>query len=967
MKRVAIISIIAILMQNIAFSSTVRDIAVTNERVIPYSFSSKSKILGESLSIKGLSNVEIQKAYVDNGTIKAKINNNRIDIEFNDGEYINDYKTVKKVKNLELKKVKSNGNNKIIITPEQKVDNIRSVSGDFESAQVLSNGDIEISIKGSSEGVLGYDEDNLIKSTFTVNINSENLSRRIWSEEIILPYEIKGEIKPKSGDTSEVQDIYVDKNKVKILFDEGTPVENESIVKSGYTYFWIDRSENGTFKKYNPNSVYSTDINKITGLGKYIDEDEISEIGLKVTNNNWTDYCGIEKNGNRYIYVFDENKGIPKSFNGSLVEENEIEFNGQELNSEKFSVKFSNTGVLYIPEGKLYSMGELVKNTYGWGETSPNQSNESTKTFFNELTGKLETYVKHFKFFYGPKEKKTFGGYYTYPYSCTFEYEHYEPVTYYSGQVVYEYESKEKINGYFYNGWLKVSYIENKQVNDYPPAKPFNVKYNASNGDITWSPGKDDYTDTNDLKYEIEVFDGEWRNIEKKSFLELYINNYIDYEEPKVRIRTIDDMDQASDWAYSTESTIKLEGKIIPTIVKAGDSVDFFANTKSFSTMQKVIAKNDEMQMYVELQKMQENGPNFFEMGYSIKGNFPKASANYLSVEDGRVGHGSKNNYSTYKYKESKTFDRGNIKFDIIENKKMNKNGSLIFSNLNYDNIPKVMFSYGGKYWFVSFENTITIKNKTNQAEEIFLTARNDPKISYIGNKGVYIPTSTIVINTFNYKSNGEAVYEYVDVDKNLISKPMCITWNTDINDVTTFDVYLGDEIVYTYKTPWSQIYSHVDNFKSVYMDKRMQSFSKATYGYINPSSRYNAVWNEIAFSLIGKTELNDFTWLGYKVGSNEYISSQYVEEYNANPNVKNNYRLLICDDKLSKEAVKKYMGILEDNNIAITNDIDTIFGDDVMEYTSTFQAPNIKIPLTTKPGKYDITFVATDIDGETA
>ena len=87
-------------------------------------------------------------------------------------------------------------------------------------------------------------------------------------------------------------------------------------------------------KKYNPNSVYSTDINKITGLGEYVDEDDFDEVGLTVSNDKWTDYCGIEKDGVRYIYIFDESKGIPTSFLGSLVEENEISFNDQEFNSE---------------------------------------------------------------------------------------------------------------------------------------------------------------------------------------------------------------------------------------------------------------------------------------------------------------------------------------------------------------------------------------------------------------------------------------------------------------------------------------------------------------------------------------------------------------------------------------------------------------------------------------------------------
>ena len=52
---------------------------------------------------------------------------------------------------------------------------------------------------------------------------------------------------------------------------------------------------------------------------------------------------------------------------------------------------------------------------------------------------------------------------------------------------------------------------------------------------------------------------------------------------------------------------------------------------------------------------------------------------------------------------------------------------------------------------------------------------------------------------------------------------------------------------------------------------------------------------------------------------------------------------------------------------MAITREKDTVFGDDVMQHTSMFQALNITIPPTTSPGKYDVIFIATDEDGETA
>lgn len=969
MKRIAMLLVVVLLFQNVSFAFVTREITVISEKIIPFSFVSNNQYLEESLSIKGLNDVKIKKAYVDNGSMSFSIEDNYIDVEFDDGEWSNNYKTISKLYNMEINDaiLKNKESKKIIITPDKKVKSIQEVSGDFSSAKILENGDIELTIGDYAKGNLGYDKNTLIKSEFTASIDEDNRERKVLSDTIILPYEIIGDVSAKSGDTSAIYEIYVNGNELNVLFDSGTPKENETAINSGYTYFWIDRDENGNFKKYNPNSVYSTDINKITGLGEYIDEDDFNEIGLTVSNNSWTDYCGIEKDGVRYIYVFDESKGIPKSFLGSLVEGEEIRFKGQELNSEEFIVRFSNADVSYIPEGKLYSMGELVNNTKGWGETAPNKEWESSKTFFNEITGKLETYVKHFKFFYGPKEKKTFGGYYTYPYSCTFEYEHYKPVMCYSGNVSYEYESYDKIEGYSYNGWIKIEYKEPKTINDYPPTAPFNVKYNLSTGDITWGSGSDDYTPIKDLRYEVQIFDGSWKTIENKSFLDRVINYSINYTKPDVRIRAIDESGQASDWAYASKSLIELNGEIKPYIVKPGDNIDIFATTKSFSKIENVIAKNDEMQMYVELQKDNEGTPNFVEISYDIEADFPEYNTDFFIIENGRVAYGNKENISSYRFSVNDEFDNGYVDFDIPEDIKVQPSGTLIFSNLNYNGIPTNMFSYNSKYWFVSFNNKVNIKNKVTNREEVFLEIESDTYGTIVDNNSVVLPRYRIYINNFDYDSNGKSTYKYVSVDRSLLSKPFTITWNTDIEDITTFNIYLGDKNIYTYEASWDKINKHVDNFNSLYMYKQMKSFIRTINGYRSSSNASKAKWNSIVLSLVPKYDLRSFTWLGYKVINNEYVRQEYIDEYNANPSVRNNYRLLVSDAAMSKEAINRYIDILKSKNITMTRDEETIFGDDGMQYTSTFYKTKVNIPNKTPTGNYEINLIATDVEGETS
>lgn len=954
------------LISNISNGFVTKSIVVTERKIIPFSFSSSNQEISEKLSVKGLNNVKIKNVHVDNGDIEANIDGSYIWAEFYNGEWRDEYRSIYKIDTVELTDAIP-VNNVVEVIPKEKARSIKSISGDFGSAKVNSKGNIELEIKDTAKGIKTYDKNTIEKSLFTVNIGRDNTDRQATSK-VVLEHEVKGDIIPKYGDTSKVYGISSNKNEVEILFDEGVPFANENYIKSGHTFFWIDRFEDGTFQKYNPNSVYASDISKISGLGKYIDEREFDEIGTTVTDNKWRDYCGIEKNGVRYIYVFDEDKGIPTGFEDKLLKDGNIEFDEQNFNSEKYTVEFSKSGVSYIPEGKLYSVGELVSNTKGWGEISPNKSWESQKTFFNKITGKNEAYVRHFKFFYGPKEKVTFGGYYTYPYSCTFEYEHYKPVVGYSGEVVYEYESKEKVKGYSYNGWIEIEYQVEKDVNDYPPTEPFNARYNFITGNITWEHGNDDYTPQKNLKYEIEVYEGSWKSVVNECFGNELIFHYPKAgDNAEIRICTIDENNQKSEWTYLIDDKIEVSGEVIPYIVNPGDEVDIFSKTKSFSKIKNVIAKNDEMQMYVELDKTGEYSPEFCEISYDIEANFPEYDTESLVVTNGRVAKGSKEEINAYNFAISEEFTKGSMDIGIIEDIKISKNGTIIFSNLNYDPIPVNMFSYASKTWFVSFDNKIYIKNKLTNKDDVFLGIENDTNAELVNNRSVIVPKRKIRVNKFKYDSTGAPEYQYIDVDKKYLSNPISVTWNTDVYGVTNFYIYSASELIYTYTADWEDINKHVDNFESVYMYKQMKKFVIATYGYITPSKNEKAKWNKIVLSIANNHDLRDFIWLGYRVKKNEYVNEKYIEEYNNNPNVRNNYRLLFVDTDLSKKEIKKYVDILKTKNISMRKDKNAIYGDDAITYTSTFEGKNIKIPDDASSGMHVIELIATDVEGNVA
>jgi len=962
MKKIAILLAFCILLQDISFAFVTRNITVRSEKIIPFSFSSKEQDIDKLLSIRGFLDAEIKSVYVDNGDALAAIKGNYIDLELSKGTLINGYKTVNKVDSIDLEDIQLTDeiNKTIIVEPDRKIKSIQSVSGDFSSATIEANGNIKIKVKDSAKGVQSYDETKIEKSEFSINVDSKNLSRRIESS-AVLPHKIKDVVRPKSGDTSNVQKISVDDNEVTVVFDNGTPIPNEKVVKSGYTFFWVDRSEAGRFKPHNPNAVYSTDINKITGKGKYIGEEEFDEIGLTVTDENWKDFCGIEKDGIRYVYVFDKSKGVPKNFSDSLVAGNRINFEEQNFNSEKYAVEFSNAGVSYIPEGKLYSMGDLVPNTNGWGEIEPNHDWESPKTFFNELTGKYETYVKHFKFFYGPREKETFGGYYTYPYICTFEYEHYKPVTCYSGEVFYEYESQEKIEGYLYNGWIKIEYTEEKEVNDYPPTAPFNVKYNSTNGNITWEPGSDDYTKPSELRYEIEIFDGTWKSIANKQFEELVIMHKINYTEAEVRIRTIDEYDQGSDWSYSSDSQIALEGELKPYVVKPGDTIDIFANTRSLEKIKKVIAKNDELKMYLELQKNSESVSNFCEVSYDIESDLLLDKEDTLNIENARFAKGSKEVRDNYVFYQGEDFVDGDVTLILPEDIELYKSGTVIFSSLNYNDTPIGFFRYNSKNWYVGWYNRVFVFNKTRAERDLFIQLESTIENTKVGNTKVVIPKYHIRINKFEYDENGSPVYEYVDVDKKYLLNPFCVTWDTDSNGVTSFYIYSGSELIYKYDAQWENINKHVDKIYCTEMHKQMKSYSKSVKGYVNSSSSIRRKWNEIVVGVLKNYDVREFPWLGFRIGKNECAKQEYVDEYNSNIEVRNNYRLLISNNYISNNAIKRYMDILKTTNISMTRKNETVFGDDVMEYTSMFEKTNVKIPSDARYGNYEIQVIATD------
>ena len=965
MRKIAFFMTLTLLLQSISNAYIVRDVELRTEKIIPFNFISDTEKYEDSISIKGLNNVKIEKISVNNGQLEAQIDGNYIDLEFEGGKKSSNLQTVTEIENLELELVPLDNENtrEISIAPNNKVKEIIEVSGDFLSAEVSSKGKILIKVDKNANGEYGYDETKTEKSTVKVEIDSSNKSREVESDYIELPHEPIGKIKAVSGDTSAVQDIIVRDKSLKVSFGNGTPKLNETKINDGYTYFWIDRDSDGSFRKYNPNSIYRTDRNKITGKGEYLDETEKEELGMTLWNKNWLDYCGAEIDGVRYIYLFDLLKGMPKNSEGEVLKNDSIKIKQQNFNTEAYTVEFSEDGVSYIPEGKLYSMGELVKGTTGWGELCENKSWESKETFFNSITGKEETYIKHYKFYYGPSKKKAFGGFFTYPYNCTLEYEHYKPVNLYSGNVTYTYDTQKYVKGYLYDGWIKISYTEECNVKDYPPTSPYNIKYDAENKLILWEHGTDDYTSKDKLIYEMQMYSDLWEGSIKSKPGENKLLYEINDKYTDIRIRTIDEVHQVSDWANLSDSIIELSGSVTPNVIKAGEKVDLYAKTKSLSKIDKVTARCDELEIECELNKIKEDLPDYYEISYDIMADFLEEDE-YIYSNDRRYVKSKDGEIRNYTFPSKDVINGDTLEISLPSGITLSKSGTIVFPNGNYLESPLNIFTYNKKRFYLHMINELGIINKVTGKKETFISFENGIRTSRKNYNTIIEFVPQIIINKFEY-TNDTPSYTRIDVDRKIADKPIVIRWNTDAHGITNIDVSIENTLIYSYCVEYSELDKYVKNIEYIKNQKYLKRYVLSTIGYTYPNKRFVAKWAKIALSILPRYNVQEFPWLGYKVEENEYVREEYITNYNNDPSVRNSYRMLILDEYASDAAVKKYLKLIKSTNFPIKRkDESTVFGKDVLDYNCEFEQVSIKTNPKAISGKYEIELMATDVDG---
>lgn len=966
MKKIAFFMSCCLILQSVSNAYVVRDVEIKSEKIIPFSFISDTKEYEDSVSIKGLNNVKIEKISLNNGEADAEISGNYIDLQFYDGNKSSNLQTVTETANLELDLVPldNESEREITVGTDNEIKEIIGVSGDFSGAKIGNNGKITVEVDKNAKGECGYDETKKVKSTVEVKIDNDNKLRNVESKFIELPYEPIGKVKAVSGDTSAVQEIITDGNSIKVEFDNGTPKLNETSLSECHTYFWIDRDADGSFRKYNPNSIYTTDKNKITGKGEYLDETEQDELGMRLWYKNWTDYCGAEIDGVRYIYPFDKSKGVPKSSDGEVLKNSTIKISGQELNAEKYTVEFSEDGVLYIPEGKLYSMGDLVSGTKGWGELCENKSWESKETFMNSITGKEEPYVRHYKFYYGPEKKRAFGGFYTYPYNCVVEYEHYKPVQLYSGEVTYTYETEKYVRGYLYDGWIKISYTEEKNVKDYPPTSPYNVKYDETQKIISWQPGTDDYTSRDKLIYEIQMYTDSWGNSFKSNIGEISMKYDVPGDVTDIRVRTVDEVNQVSEWSNMSDNMIELTGSVSPKVIKSGDKINIYATTKSLSEIENVTANCKPLGISTELTKISEEQPDYYEISYELMADFLEEDE-YIYSSNRRYAKSENGNERDLSFSSKDSTNGDTVNISLPNGINFSKNGTIIFPNGNYLDSPLNIFTYNKKRYYLHMTNEIGITNKVTGKNEPLIAFENDIN-KVIKNYNTFIEfVPRIRINNFNYTDDNLPSYTVLDVDRKIADKPLVIRWNTDASGVTSFDISAENTEIYSFCVDYSVLDKYVGELEYIRNEKYLKRYVLSTSGYTYPNKSFKAKWAKIALSVLTRYNVQEFPWLGYKVDRNEYVREEYILNYNNDPSVRNTYRTLILDEYVSDAAVKKYLKLIKSTNFPIKRkDDSTVFAKDVLDYNSEFEAIQISTDNEAKDGKYEIELIATDVYG---
>ena len=959
-----------------------RTITVTKETVIPFNTTSSTSSTYTNVSIpSNYTNVQVIGSAVDNGSIiSTSLGSGYISI-YLDNATFNSTSQTKTVSNKETisipyQKEDDPVNHTITTDTIKAITFIESCSGDFLS--VVFNGSKITAKIDTTKGKLSPDPDGaLTTESVSFSLDDTNRNQNISVTKSI-PYDVVGNLRTKISPQSGVVSFTKLGNLISAHFDKGNPKLNETTYDMSHTYFVIDRHRDGHFSPYIPKWIYRADNYFIpdTWKGYYLTADTgIVSYGYRKPE--WSDFWGYIIDGKKYYYSGSQSTRL---FLKTDVKNETL------YNTEKFFVTITDNQVTYKPEGRLDKPKEIF-DPYSF---------EIQDTFYNPIDKKEEPYVRHYWFHYGP-DKHLFGGYYTYPYTATCEYDRVKDVKLYTGSVTYNYDQIVTIPGssYNYNGWIKIKYNQQETVNDYPPSVPFNVSFDYSTMNLKWNPSTDDYTPQNQLVYDVEVrktLAGAWESLGRTGAGITNMSYPSAQSGYKYRVRAIDNANQAGDWGYSTEGKMTLTGTLTPSATAAGENIKIDAFIKTSGTIQSVTAACPALGINTTLGYVSKTTPNGMEFSFPVYYNYysfnppyiysnapatATYSANSLKVKPWALPANNGTYSGCFNIALKRASDDGST---LINNYPINKKGTVIIPNDNYLNTPLDM------YWTVdgwrrnSFANALYILRKDNNKERFIsyeqYSANNIPVYnSWGGWVGYKSPINReIKVNTFTKNANGSTIYQSMPITVSDVRYPLTVTWNTVFDsamgcEMTTFTVYSGVDKIGTFKSKWSDIINHTNGFTAY-------EINKISYKYIpSPGTEYGADWyfkgnagDVSEWTQFRNRNITDtaslytsIPWAGYKVLTDQMATQSQIDNYNNALTTRFNYRLLFSDEEFSDSDISRYLDLVRSSNASVQ---ENVFLLNVTPSNYSYSKSNIPISAAAQDGIYSVDIIAVLTDG---
>lgn len=991
MRRVvSLILVLSFALNNICYGAILTEVTKTKELTIPFSVISGAQNAYTDIDLSKYSNFKIISKSVDNGVISNTVlHSNVLRLYFINGEYSSKPTVINKLDTIDIENGIKESSGTVKVTAKGKVTSIQSTTGDFDGGS-FSNNIINLNVSKNATGIDGLDKSTIVDDEIILSTENNDKERNGSTKIINLPYGIANNCIPKTKDqtgkcgqnvlaNSDVTYNYTygDNGTISASFKNGIPVTNETSDTKSYPYYWIDRKLDGTFKQYNPNSIYKTPRFNFAGEGTYLPTpSDPNCLTVEYANNSeWADYCGFNVDNQKYVYIFDNKKGNPFGSSYNILNTPTKTINGQFYNTKKLTVEIQQDSTIYKREGNLYSCGYLVNDTDKYGDRTDAFAYEEQDNFINSINNQKETYVSHMKFNFGPN-KSTFGGYFTYPYTVTCQYQHYKPAKLYNGSVSYYYESLESSPGYYYNGGVKISYEEKETVLDFPPSIPSNINYNSKDNKLNWNPSVDDYTPQNKLKYEIEIR----KNIDQEYLPDSVtqngqvFSNYANFETTnKFRVRAIDEHNQASDWGYMLENYNTLKASIYPEVVAAGESVKITAQIKA-NNATSVVAQNSQTNIKATLDKTKSVLENAEEASIMLTAGFamgPPSREYILSqfIKTAGINDNKNITFGTYNPSNESVAGANSLKIpiknvinDIATPYKLNKKGSILIPNDNFLNSPQEPFYMNNSWWVLKQENSMSIMDGNNEIPLIRCIQDPEESFSYFGDGWKLTMIKKISINTFKKNSYGEFIFkDFINVTD--IRNPVTLTWDTyssslDEKEKTTFKIYSGTKYLGNFETDWEDI--SVRNTLANYAF--FKEFHENVFNYTwQWHSRHYASWVKVIWDA-GRDFLV-LPYLGYKVQENSGgLNQDNIDTYNNLPSTRNVYRILMTDYIMDENDITKYLELIKTINVQV-KDINTTFLDEVIPTITLFEK-QVQIPKTTKNGLYIFNITADFKDG---